>query len=272
MAKNSIFDPTKDGVKADNSGYSSNQIDTLIEESAAAVIDDDAAGDDTVYSSAKIYSLLPEDTATGAEVTITDACPDLPIVAGTFNIDANLDGVTEVTISNDTEDVTVNLAEPCYGGNVKTDGTVTNTYKKVKGSDLTWTMWSDDPTKHIFYCVVNEKVNNRENTLLSSDYTVIQNATGVTAASQYLTDGTCCASKNTSRPFIYVRKDDCSDETTFNEAISNTIFVFELQIMEAGTSIDPFTIKTLPDAGSTNIISCDTGDSTITYKKLTTLS
>ena len=79
MAKNSIFDPTKDGVKADNSGYSSNQIDKMIGESAAALIDDDAAGDDTVYSSAKIYSLLPEDTATGNIIFFDDAIPDLPL-------------------------------------------------------------------------------------------------------------------------------------------------------------------------------------------------
>lgn len=100
MAKNSIFDPTKDGVKADNSGYSSNQIDKMIGESAVAVIDDDAAGDDTVYSSAKIYSLLPEDTATGAEVTITDACPDLPIVELTADINAVQEGTGDPSPDN----------------------------------------------------------------------------------------------------------------------------------------------------------------------------
>ena len=56
MAKNSIFDPTKDGVKADNSGYSSNQIEKMVVSSAAGLIDDETASDDTVYSSAKIYN------------------------------------------------------------------------------------------------------------------------------------------------------------------------------------------------------------------------
>ena len=173
MAKNSIFDPTKDGVKADNSGYSSNQIDTLIGQSAAAVIDDDAAGDDTVYSSAKIYSLLPEDTATGAEVTISNACPDLPIVELTAEINAVQEGTgdpspdnvrpisgwDEITVTHDDIDVEISLGDnTVYGGTYNSDGTLTVTHEKIQISQVVtvalsgevyyWTAKSSDTIRY----------------------------------------------------------------------------------------------------------------------------
>lgn len=268
MAKNSIFDPTKDGVKADNSGYSSNQIDTLIEESAAAVIDDDTAGDDTVYSSAKIYSLLPEDTATGAEVTITDACPDLPIVAGTFNIDANLDGVTEVTISNDTEDVTVTLTDPCYGGNVKTDGTVTITHNICLDlGDLNWTK-RNTSTGHWRFTTQDIPL-----LIASSTSDVASFACELyeskSAANTYA--GITGVSNNTSISQLCICDETCEDVAALITKVSGYKLSYPLNVVSS-YDIDPFTIITLPVVESTNIISCNTGDSTVTYKKLTTLS
>lgn len=268
MAKNSIFDPTKDGVKADNSGYSSNQIDKMIGESAAALIDDEAAGDDTVYSSAKIYSLLPEDTATGAEVTITDACPDLPIVEGIFNIDANLDGVTEVTISNDTEDVIVTLTDPCYGGTVETDGTVTVTHDIcIDLGALNWTK-RNTSTGHWRFTTQDLPllIAGATSDVASFSCELYESKS---AANTYA--GITGVSNNTTISQLCICDETCEDVPALITKVSGYKLSYPLNETSSYT-IDPFIIKTLPEVGSTNIISCDTGDVTITYKKLTALS
>ena len=59
MAKNTNNIPIKDGVKADNSTYSSNKIHGIINTATGNIIDDTSEGsDDSTYSSNKILELL----------------------------------------------------------------------------------------------------------------------------------------------------------------------------------------------------------------------
>ena len=63
MAKNTVSTPIKDGVKADNSTYSSNKIEALLGAVADLIIDDDAVSETSTWSSTKISTLFvaPED-------------------------------------------------------------------------------------------------------------------------------------------------------------------------------------------------------------------
>lgn len=58
MAKNTISTPVKDGVKADNSGLSSNKIEEIAGKVSSLVIDDNETSTDKTFSSNKILSLL----------------------------------------------------------------------------------------------------------------------------------------------------------------------------------------------------------------------
>lgn len=61
MAKNTISTPIKDGVKADNSTYSSNMIEKIVKNAADAIIDDSSEGsDNSTFSSAKIIELISQ--------------------------------------------------------------------------------------------------------------------------------------------------------------------------------------------------------------------
>ena len=275
MAKNSIFDPTKDGVKADNSGYSSNQIDKMIGESAAALIDDDASGDDTVYSSAKIYSLLPEDTATGAEVTITDACPDLPIVELQADINAVQEGTgdpslenvrpisgwDEITITHDGIDVEISLGDnTVYGGIYNSDGTLTVTHAIIDMGSLEW-IYNASTT--VFWAVIPGM--KRPGNLLCEEY-VQSSATNIENLSDYeiWNRGYAYNDKN-----IVAKNSNYSAGADFKTAVTGVQLVYEL-----ATPIE-LTVSTLAfntnGEGST-VISCDSGNITVTYKKLTSLS
>lgn len=259
MAKNTIFDPTKDGVKADNSGYSSNQIDALIGQSAAAVIDDDAAGDDTVYSSAKIYSLLPEDTATGAEVTITDACPDLPIVELTAEINAvqetpgsDITGWDKITVTHDGTDVEISLGDDTiYGGTYNSDGTLTVKSKYINLNTLSYRY---DANNKRWYGTVSDMVS--------------YPARGI--------DGLM------GNPWIPNLAAAPGNEGVFF-GYQTVLYFYSLDeenppegyiVYPLATPVE-LTVGTLAfntnREGST-IISCDSGDVTVKYKKLTTLS
>jgi len=59
--KNTISTPIKDGVKADNSTYSSNMIEKLLGSVVNLVIDDDTISETSTWSSAKINSLFIEE-------------------------------------------------------------------------------------------------------------------------------------------------------------------------------------------------------------------
>lgn len=61
MIKNTNFPPIKDGVKSDNSTYSSNKIEKLLGAVADLVIDDDTISETSTWSSAKINSLFIEE-------------------------------------------------------------------------------------------------------------------------------------------------------------------------------------------------------------------
>lgn len=269
MAKNTIFDPTKDGVKADNSGYSSNQIDKMIEESAAAVIDDDAAGDDTVYSSAKIYSLLPEDTATGSEVTITDACPDLPIVELRADINAVQEGTgdpspdnvrpisgwDEITVTHDDIDVEISLGDnTVYGGTYNSDGTLTIN-KQIYIADHISNVYLSN---NIYYWTLGDNVLSVNGTnIISSHFT---GRIGLVVGNCYIT--------GSGRTIVAVPDQTLNTKELADAwcAENKPQFVYPL-----ATPIE-LTVGTLAfntnGEGST-IISCDSGDVTVTYKKLT---
>ena len=285
MAKNSIFDPTKDGVKADNSGYSSNQIDTLIEESAAAVIDDDAAGDDTVYSSAKIYSLLPEDTATGAEVTITDACPDLPIVELTAEINAVQEGTgdpspdnvrpisgwDEITVTHDGIDVEISLGDDTvYGGTYNSDGTLT-----VKAALKTFDHTSNWSAESLsiganFYVPMGSEF--KKGQYGNSPYFKC-NASKASETSNIQNANVCLISGSGNFNYAWGATLSCStaeDFKTYLETNELTIEVYAELATPTTLTVGILTFNTNGE-GST-IISCDSGDVTVKYKKLTTLS
>ena len=100
MAKNTSKAPLKWQVWADNNGLSSNYIRfgiDMIKEQAAELINDE---DGPIYSSAKIYSMLPDKTESGAVVTFSDAIPELPVKAYTLNIEAVQEGTGTPSISN----------------------------------------------------------------------------------------------------------------------------------------------------------------------------
>lgn len=276
MAKNSIFDPTKDGVKADNSGYSSNQIDKMIGESAAAVIDDDAAGDDTVYSSAKIYSLLPEDTATGAEVTITDACPDLPIVELHASINAVQEGTgdpspdnvrpisgwDEITVTHDDIDVEISLGDnTIYGGTYNSDGTLLITHAMFQYDAVNNV--AENSGKYYWTFTVTT-----ETTLFPNTYDIISD---YFKGSSGVTEGHCYTT-GLGRTLVAVPADQTLNTKTLASewcAEHNPMFVIPY--------VNPIELTVGTVAFNTNgegstIISCDSGDVTVTYKKLTTLS
>lgn len=274
MAKNSIFDPTKDGVKADNSGYSSNQIDELINESAAAVIDDDAAGDDTVYSSAKIYSLLPEDTATGAEVTITDACPDLPIVELHASINAVQEGTgnpspdnvrpisgwDEITVTHDGVDVEISLGDnTIYGGTYNSDGTLTIDKGYLQPTEI----GSVGQAGSVYYWVITNTLDsvNDSSTIISSHF----------KAGWQVAEGNCYITGN-GKILIAIPSDQTLNTKELASAWcaeNKPQFVYPLAT-PVELTVGTLTFNTNGE-GST-IISCDSGDVTVTYKKLTTLS
>lgn len=284
MAKNSIFDPTKDGVKADNSGYSSNQIDTLINESAAAVIDDDAAGDDTVYSSAKIYSLLPEDTATGAEVTITDACPDLPIVELHASINAVQEGTGDpspenvrpisgwdvITVTHDSVDVEISLGDnTVYGGTYNSDGTLTLTYAVIDLGDINWTYHPASGAYADFFDgnLPNDSITGTGGVAfagLCSIYKAIVSNQIATSGH----DDEVMALATGQRRLIICDKRFTSKET-FTEGVTGIDLIYPL-LTPVELTVDTLAFNTNGE-GST-IISCDSGDVTVKYKKLTTLS
>ena len=280
MAKNTIFDPTKDGVKADNSGYSSNQIEKMVVSSAAGLIDDETASDDTVYSSAKIYSLLPEDTATGAEVTITDACPDLPIVELTAEINAVQEGTgdpspdnvrpisgwDEITVTHDDIDVEISLGDnTVYGGSLNvTTGELTITNGKVDLSDLTWVYQT---TYSRFNCadmqgLIKSPPNN--NTIIKGAICSLFNveSSNNTGSSEY--DNIIGVSSTGN---IQIRDTSLNGNLdSLDTLLQNSALVYPLAT--------PTTIILTPHQINTNgegstIISCDSGDVTVTYKKLT---
>lgn len=263
MAKNTRTAPIKWNVSADNSGLSSKTIQggiDIIEAAAPLVIDDEAG---PVYSSAKIYSMLPDKTVSGAVANFSDAIPELPIVEGTFNIDANLDGITEVTISNDTEDVTVTLPDPCYGGTVQTDGTVTITYIHivVDGINIKTSNVGTSSGKTYFVVRLDDIGVNTvtgDGSLLCDNF---EAATGAVEGHCYVT--------GTGALLLFYLEDQTI--TTKNDADlwfqeHNTNVTYLLSTPYTGTPCTPFTIKTLPGVETTNSISCDTGDSSVTYK------
>ena len=278
MAKNSIFDPTKDGVKADNSGYSSNQIDKMIGESAVAVIDDDAAGDDTVYSSAKIYSLLPEDTATGAEVTITDACPDLPIVELTADINAVQEGTGDpspdnvrpisgwdkITVTHDDIDVEISLGEnTVYGGVYNSDGTLTVTHKLIDMSSVSYTYVTTDTSVAVPYFRTNPSDKSKGSKVISSGY---KQASG---ARSTMGDMEIAPYNLTTSSVVCIANSDYTDPDVFKDAMEGITILYEL---DTPTTLTVGSLAFNTNGEGSTIISCDSGDVTVKYKKLTTLS
>ena len=281
MAKNSIFDPTKDGVKADNSGYSSNQIDKMIGESAAALIDDDASGDDTVYSSAKIYSLLPEDTATGSEVTITDACPDLPVVDYSLKIEAEQEGTGTPSISNtrlfipresinlyhsgaDTSDpVTyeIELDDQIYFGEIDSEGNGTITHGLYVADQVSNVFLH---TNGVYYWTLGQNVSSITGpNVISSNFV---SGSGVTIGYCYVTGGQ-------GQTIVAVPSDQSLNTKELASAwCAENLpqFIYKLATPISFTVSDMPALKTL--SGTTNNFWCDTGDISVTYKKLTTLS
>lgn len=284
MAKNSIFDPTKDGVKADNSGYSSNQIDKLIGESAAAVIDDDAAGDDTVYSSAKIYSLLPEDTATGAEVTITDACPDLPIVELQADINAVQEGTgdpspdnvrpisgwDEITVTHDGIDVEISLGDnTVYGGAYKSDGTLTITHTIIDLGDIVWTYHPAGDVYEDYFDgnLPDDSITGVSTIAFDGLCSIYTSVPSVLIALAGADDGVMALAKNQRRLIICDKR--FTSEESFTEGVTGIDLIYPL-LTPIELTVGTLTFNTNGE-GST-VISCDSGDVTVTYKKLTTLS
>lgn len=286
MAKNSIFDHTKDGVKADNSGYSSNRIDMLIEESAAAVIDDDAAGDDTVYSSAKIYSMLPEDTEAGTVVNIKDGIPDLPIVKGEFTISTD-DPVDEVNITHigkniitrpyDQGDGTVSGIEWSVDNDGKIHGSGLSTAAtnfQLHANNSTFDLKAGTYTISVIGTMVDSRLyvyHAGTSTVIklltspgSSSFTINEDLTGVG-----IYFNASSANKNVDIN-AYVQLEIGSTASDYEEYIHREYNVPVDPPASSGTIEASF--KTLPVGNTVNNIWCDTGDSSITYKKLTTLS
>ena len=78
MAKNTINTPIKDGVKADNSTYSSNKIHGIINTAAEGIIDDTSEGsNDSTYSSNKILELIASISTLNGVIIISKTEYDL---------------------------------------------------------------------------------------------------------------------------------------------------------------------------------------------------
>ena len=257
MAKNTSKAPLKWQVWADNNGLSSNYIQEgidMIKEQAAELINDE---DGPVYSSAKIYSMLPDKTESGAVASFSDAIPELPIVEGTFNIDANLDGVNKVTVSqsgadtSEAEETDIDLSSTCYGGNVKTDGTITITYGHKEGIEVDTISSGTYPNIEIPTSMLPGLSQTVNSIVLMNKYEQISN-TASPADKKF--------KKRTS--YITIYDSAFTDLETANAILAELIITYELNA-SAEASTDPITINTL--TGENNIW-CDTGDTSITYK------
>jgi len=281
MAKNTITTPVKDGVKADNSGYSSNQIEKMVSSSVDGLINDEAASEGSLYSSAKIYSMLPEATKSGSPASISDASP-VPIVSLSSVINAIQEGTgipspdnvrlisarNKVNITFEGTEyirgIEFNLGDNIYGGTVNlTTGVLTITHKyQVFNYESDWRYESIAAGKN-FYVACDSDIR-----IEQKFGDMICNASPVNANITSQRD-TCFISTGRNLNFTWGDSLDISSAAAFKEYLQTNALSIEIVALLT----TPLTVQLTPaevlslERGS-NTITSDSGEVTITYKKL----
>lgn len=115
-----------------------------------------------------------------------------------------------------------------YGGTLDvTNGVLTVDRASVDMGTLNWVYSSPN---NLFYAIVSDKINNRHNSGLISNYKMATTNPGsLTAASGILSEYMAALSKNTSNPYIYVRDSSYNGNSdVFITAMRGQTLVYEL--------------------------------------------
>lgn len=166
--------------------------------------------------------------------------------------------------SGETKQISFGSAGTVYGGSLNvTTGVLTVTHKICDFGDFTWTRWTSG-NDALFYNTISDKVNDKNNYLLCSVLSPINNsATGLDNANGLLTsDNSIIASKNTSQPRVMIRCNSYSDATSFKTALTGQKIVYELATPQT-VQLDPVTVKSI--LGDNNIFA-DTGSVDVVYR------
>ena len=277
MAKNTSKAPLKWQVWADNNGLSSNFIQQgidIIQAVAADMINDE---DGPIYSSAKIYSMLPDKTESGAVTSFSDAIPELPVKAYTLNIEAvqegsgdpapdnvrPISGWNKITLKQSGADTTdpvntfeISLGDTIYGGTLDSDGNGEVTYILILFNSLNWVKVTNVESPYFYAPLLSPyKYIDAQNNFKCSQYKKV--SVGSTGSSEgiFMTN----TSQIRCRDLRYT--DNTADE--FKTATGDVQLIYEL------TTAIPFTVSNMPElktlTGENNIW-CDTGNTYITYK------
>ena len=282
MAKNTSKAPLKWQVWADNNGLSSNYIQfgiDAIKEQAESLIDDING---PIYSSAKIYSMLPDKTESGAVASFSDAIPELPVKAYNLKITPYLDGSGDPAPDNvrdimgwdkitlfhsgadtsDPSEIEIDLGDIVYKGEINSDGTGTITMAtQTFDHTSNWT-YENVSGKKNFYVPMDPVF--RAGQSLASN--ILCNCSPIAPTNSSAND-TCFISAGRNFNFTWGNTLDISsaaDFKTYLETNNLQIVVLANLVTSIPFSVDNMpTIKTI--TGENNIW-CDTGDTSITYK------